>query len=118
MPTIRPRQGEVWLTAFDPIVGGEIAKTRPSLIISVDSINASPLAISIVAPITTTPQEAGVRIELPQAPGEPRRVSYALPYQIRTVSHNRLTRRIAVADAEVRREVARRIVLFTRVAVA
>jgi mRNA interferase MazF len=108
-----PRQGEVWWVALDPVVGSEIAKTRPALIVSVDEINRAPARLCIVAPITTTPRESAVRIELPRSEGSAR-VGYVEPYQIRTVSHDRLSSRIDAAGEGVRREVAHRIELFTR----
>lgn len=108
-----PRQGEVWWVGLDPIVGSEIAKTRPAVIVSVDEINRAPARLCIVAPITTTPRESAVRIELPHEKGGTR-VGYVEPYQIRTVSHDRLVRCIGTAEEQVRREVAHRIELFTR----
>ena len=81
------------MAALDPVLGGEIAKTRPVIVLSVDDITSSPLDVAIVAAITTTPGEPGVRIELPQEPGQPRRISYVLPHQVRTISNQRLIRR-------------------------
>lgn len=108
-----PRQGEVWWVGLDPVVGREIAKTRPALVVSVDEINRAPARLCIVAPITTAPRQSAVRIELPRKSGSVR-VGYVEPYQIRTVSRDRLATRIAVADELVRREVAHRVELFTR----
>ncbi|MGH2853602.1 MAG: type II toxin-antitoxin system PemK/MazF family toxin [Solirubrobacteraceae bacterium] len=113
MAVVPPCQGDVWWVALDPVVGSEVAKTRPALIVSVDEINHAPARLCIVAPITTTPRESAVRIELPRKQGSVR-VGYVEPYQIRTVSHDRLTRRIDMADVTVKREVAHRIELFTR----
>ena len=45
-----PRRGEVWDVDFDPTVGAEIQKTRPAVVISIDSIERLP--IKLVAPIT------------------------------------------------------------------
>lgn len=110
---VEPRQGDVWWATLDPVVGSEQAKTRPVLIVSVDEINRASARLVIVAPITTTVRgQAAVTIELPH--GQTVRVGYVEPYQVRTVSHDRLTRRVAVAPAEVCGEVARRIALFTR----
>jgi mRNA interferase MazF len=108
------RQGEVWWARLDPVEGSEQAKTRPVLVVSVDQINAAPAGLSIVCPITTTPREAAVRMEL--AVAQNTRVGYVEPYQIRTISQQRLTRRVASAPDAVRREVAARIELFTRAA--
>lgn len=109
-----PRQGEVWWVGLDPVVGSEVAKTRPALVVSIDEINRAPARLCIVAPITTTPRASAVRIELPRRDGSATRVGYVEPYQIRTISHDRLTSRIDTADHAVRREVAHRIELFTR----
>ena len=43
------RRGEVWWIAFDPSVGGEIQKTRPAVIVSNDSANASLSRLQVVA---------------------------------------------------------------------
>lgn len=45
-----PRRGEVWLVSFDPQAGAEIAKRRPAVVISLDSVGKLPLRI--VVPIT------------------------------------------------------------------
>jgi mRNA interferase MazF len=108
-----PRQGEVWWVCLDPVVGSEIAKTRPALIVSIDEINRAPARLCIVAPITTTLRESAVRIELPHK-DRATRVGYVEPYQIRTVSQDRLSTLIDTAEEKVRREVAHRIELFTR----
>jgi mRNA interferase MazF len=108
-----PRQGEVWWVRLDPVVGGEIAKTRPALVVSIDEINRAPARFSIVAPVTTTERASAVRIELPREHGATR-VGYVEPYQVRTVSHDRFAGLIGAADASVRADVAHRIELFTR----
>ncbi len=111
-------QGEVWWARLDPVIGSEQAKTRPVLVVSVDQINQAPAKLAIVCPITTTPRDAAVRIELPRSSeggvGNGVRVGYVEPYQIRTVSQERLVSPIARASDAVRDEVAARIALFTR----
>jgi mRNA interferase MazF len=109
----QPRQGEVWWVRLDPTVGSEVAKTRPALVVSIEEINRAPARLCMVAPITTTPRVSAVRIELPRERGATR-VGYIEPYQLRTVSHERLASRIGVADSTVRRDVAHRIELYTR----
>ncbi len=98
---------------LDPTVGSEIAKTRPALVVSIEEINHAQARLCIVAPITTTPRVSAVRIELPHERGSAR-VGYVEPYQIRTVSHDRLASRIGAVEHTVRRDVAHRIELYTR----
>jgi mRNA interferase MazF len=107
-----PRQGEVWWCALDPVIGSEIAKTRPVLIASVDRMNEQPARRSIVVPLTSTQRPAGVQIAL-EVKGT-MRVSYAEAYQVRAVSHDRLTTRLGVASLEARRAVSRQLALLTR----
>ena len=45
-----PKRGEIWLVNFDPTVGAEIKKVRPSVVISSDSVGKLP--IKLIAPIT------------------------------------------------------------------
>lgn len=107
-----PKQGEVWLADLDPVVGSEIRKRRPVLVLSRNEINDTPLRIVLAVPLTTTPGPAiHVRVEVPGQ--EPRRVSYAMPEQTRALSHDRLTRRLGVLPIDVREEIARRLRILT-----
>lgn len=45
-----PTRGEVWRVEFDPQVGAEIGKLRPTVVMSVNSVGRLPLRI--VVPIT------------------------------------------------------------------
>ncbi len=107
-----PRQGEVWWCALDPVVGSEIANTKPVLIVSVDRMNEQPARRLIVVPLTSTQRPAGVPIAL-EVTGR-MRVSYAEAYQVRAVSHDRLTTRLGVASLEARRAVSQQLALLTR----
>lgn len=114
MAAIAARQGEVWWCALDPVVGSEIAKTRPVLVVSIDQMNTQRARRSIIVPLTTTRRPAGVRIEL-EVKGM-LRVSYAEAYQVRTVSHDRLTTKIGTASTEARLAISKQIALLTRTA--
>jgi mRNA interferase MazF len=46
------KRGEVWWVEFDPAMGTEIKKTRPSVIISNDAANRN-LARVVVVPLTS-----------------------------------------------------------------
>lgn len=111
-----PRQGEVWWADLDPTRGSEIRKRRPALVLSNDVLNAGSLGLAIVAPITTTPtgRKLHVAIELAGEGDGPSRRGYVLPEQVRSVSHQRLTRRIGRATGEQLAAVRGRVALLLR----
>ncbi|HSF04100.1 MAG TPA: type II toxin-antitoxin system PemK/MazF family toxin, partial [Solirubrobacterales bacterium] len=76
-----PRRGDVYWVALDPVVGTEIRKTRPAVIVSNDSCNAYGARV-VVLPITGNvdslyPGEARIQLK-----GKPAR---ALGDQLRSV---------------------------------
>ena len=44
------KRGEIWLVNLDPVLGAEIRKTRPVVIVNSDAIGVLP--IRLIAPIT------------------------------------------------------------------
>lgn len=80
-------RGEVWLTAFDPVEGHEIRKTRPALVLSPDHLNES-LGTVIVAPMTTGSAAARFRVPVELE----RKRGLILIDQLRAVDRVRLVR--------------------------
>jgi len=95
----RPARGEFWLVDFDPSVGAEIAKRRPALVVSVSSVGRLPLCI--VVPVTAwDPLHARhpwlTRIDaIPQSGLS--KTSTADAFQVKSVSLDRLVRRLGSA---------------------
>lgn len=90
-----PRRGEVYLVEFDPVVGPEIAKTRPALIIQNDLGNrVSP--ITIVAAFSSQVRTPLYPIEVLVRPPEGGLSSDSTVRlnQIRTVDKSRLGKRL------------------------
>jgi len=91
-----PRRGDVYWVNLDPVVGSEIRKTRPAVVVSNDSCNRYGTRV-VVLPITSNvgslyPGEAMVDIK-----GKPGR---ALGDQIRSIDKRRLKARVARLTAD------------------
>jgi mRNA interferase MazF len=91
-----PRRGDVYWVALDPVMGTEIRKTRPAVIISNDPCNRYGDRV-VVLPVTSNvsslyPGEARVEIR-----GKPGRV---LGDQIRSIDKTRLRGKLASLCAE------------------
>ncbi len=84
---------EVYLVNLDPVVGSEIRKTRPCVIISPDEMNAH-IATVIVAPMTTKGRPYPTRV----SSRFQRRQAQVVLDQIRTVDKSRLVKRLGVVE--------------------
>ncbi len=107
---IQPIRGEIYLVNFDPTIGSEISKTRPSLIIQNNIANENS-PITIIAAITSKfddrlyPTE--VLIEPPD--GGLKTTSVILLNQIRSIDRQRLIKRIGAIGSGKLNEVDRAI---------
>jgi len=108
-------RGDVWDCQLGPVEGHEQAGRRPCAVISVDQLGKGPSELAIVVPLARTNRTAlDLRIDPPE--GGLTDVSYAQPYQVRTVSRERLAdRRGTVRDATLKELIAR-VHLLTRAA--
>jgi mRNA interferase MazF len=90
----RPRRGEIWAVRFDPSVGEEIRKVRPSVVMSVDTIGRLPLRI--VVPLTDWQPSFALLpwfVYLSASPANGlRKDSGADAFQVKSLSENRFTR--------------------------
>lgn len=87
------RRGEVHWVNLEPVVGTEIRKTRPALVVSPDDMNRA-LPRVIVAPLTSKGQPLGCRPEV-VFDGRPARI---LLDQIRCVDKTRLCGKLGEID--------------------
>ena len=95
-----PRRFDIWLVNLDPIMGSEIAKTRPCVVVSPDAANRF-LRTVLVAPLTHTAKRYPTRVDsqFQQQPGQ-----VALD-QIRAVDTVRLVKRLGQLDETTGRAV-------------
>lgn len=107
------KRGEVWLVNLDPIVGAEIRKTRPAILVSSDLVGILPLRV--IVPVTDWKDRYGVapwmvRIEPTPANGLTK-TSAADCFQIRSISTDRLVRKIGEVTAEEMEQIVQGIKL-------
>jgi mRNA interferase MazF len=100
MAVVTPRRFEVWLVTLDPVVGSEIRKTRPAVVVSPDAMNGR-LRTVIGAPMTTAERPWPTRVALTFAG----RSGQIVLVQIRTVDRARLARRVGEVDEATGRAV-------------
>lgn len=94
MVATRPEQGEVYWADPDPTRGSEQAKPRPFAIVSVEQLNRSGLGLSLAVPLTRTDFGNSLHLHVPASEAGLREDGFAMPEQLRAVSHERLTRRL------------------------
>ncbi len=87
------KRGEIWLVNLDPMIGSEIRKTRPCMIVSPAEMHDN-LRTVIVAPMTTGSRTAPFRVPITfQA-----KHGLILLDQIRSLDKLRLVKRLGAAD--------------------
>jgi mRNA interferase MazF len=110
----QPEQGDVYWADPDPTRGSEQSKARPFAIVSVDQLNRSPIGLSLAVPLTRTDFGNALHLAISPPEGGLREPSFAMPEQLRAVSHERLSRRLGRLRPTTRDELLRRCRLLLR----
>lgn len=95
-----PRRGEVWRASLDPTLGHGQAKTRPVLVLSVDSFNACGAELVTVLPIASKLRALRTRVDMLPPEGGCIEPSQVVGEQIRTISLERLSTRLGTVSAD------------------
>ena len=109
-----PTQGDVVWADPDPTRGSEQAMARPFAIVSVDQLNRSAIGLSLAVPLTRTDFSSPLHLEVPAGEGGLRDRSFAMPEQLRAVSHDRFARRLGRLRPATLEELLRRCRLLLR----
>ncbi len=96
-----PSRGEIWLANLNPVRGREQAGFRPCLVISVDQFNHGPAELVIVVPITSKNKSIPLHIEISGKETGLDLKSYIKSEDIRSISRDRLEKRIGRVSEEV-----------------
>jgi len=100
-----PKRYDIVLVGLDPVIGSEMARTRPAVVISSDEMNAAVETV-VVCPLTTKlhPRWRS-RVQITTGG---KRAEIAVD-QIRTVSQQRIIRRLDKLTAKAATELRRTI---------
>ncbi|MEK7509108.1 MAG: type II toxin-antitoxin system PemK/MazF family toxin [Patescibacteria group bacterium] len=99
------RQGEIWFANLNPTKGSEQSGRRPVVVISGNTLNET-LPIVIVVPITSKVKSYPTCVVLqPNRANGLKKTSEAIPFQVRTITKKRLTKRIGRVTADELREI-------------
>jgi len=110
----RPQQGEVYWTDPEPTRGSEQAKSRPFAIVSVDQLNRSSVDLSLAVPLTRTDFESSLHVEVPASEAGLKEQGFAMPEQLRAISHERLGRRLGTLRPKTLDELLKRCRVLLR----
>ena len=98
------KQGEIWELYFDPVMSGEQAGRRPALILSGNLMNQY-FNVLIVCPLTTKIKNYKGNVVLePDDLNSLSQPSEVMLFHIRSVSNDRMKRKIGVAKTSVVKE--------------
>ena len=89
-----PTRGDIWVMQFDPVRGHEQGGKRPGLIISVDTFNHGPSQLIMALPLTTKQKRIASHVEISPPEGGVPRQSYIKCEDIRSLSYERLGKRM------------------------
>jgi len=93
-----PKRGEVYLISFDPIVGSEIGKSRPALVISNDRNNEFADTVTVIPITSKTAKIYPFEVFIPKGAAGLVKDSKAKCDQIRTISKKRVIKYLETLD--------------------
>jgi mRNA interferase MazF len=104
-----PGRGEVWLAELGLTRGHEQSGTRPVLIISQDIFNAGPSGLVMMAPLTTVARDLPLHVEIKPPEGGLKRKSFVMCENLRSISRERLSRKLGSVGVRTMLEVGDRL---------
>lgn len=99
------RRGDVFLVNLDPIIGSEVGKTRPAVVVQNDLANRSSPTVTVIPLSSNVDRVFPFQVRIPAGEGGLERESKALCEQIRTLSRDRLLQRLGALSPERLKEI-------------
>jgi mRNA interferase MazF len=87
------QRGDIFLVNLDPVVGSEVGKTRPAVVLQNELANHTSPTVTVVPLSTKTGRVFPFQVLIPAGEGGLERDSKVLCEQIRTLSRERLLQR-------------------------
>jgi mRNA interferase MazF len=94
------QRGDVFLVNLEPVLGSEIGKTRPAVILQNDLANRSSPTVTVVPLSSNLGRIFPFQVRIPAGEGGLERDSKVLCEQIRTLSKGRLLQRLGSLPPE------------------
>jgi mRNA interferase MazF len=94
------RRGDVVRVNLDPVVGSEVGKTRPAVVLQNELANRSSATVTVVPLSSSIDRVFPFQVLIPAGEGGLERNSKALCEQIRTVSRRRVLDTIGQLSSE------------------
>jgi mRNA interferase MazF len=88
------RRGDVYWVNLDPVVGSEVGKSRPAVVVQNEAANRSSATVTVIPLTSSTGRVYPFQVLVPAGEAGLPHASKALCEQVRTLSRNRLTERI------------------------
>lgn len=104
-----PQRGEVWNVNLDPTKGREQRGTRPALVVSHNTFNCGAAELVVVVPLTSTFRGIPLHVRIVSPEGGLKNPSFAKIEDVRSVSKERLMKRLGTVSAATQAQVSDRL---------
>jgi len=113
-----PKRGEIWLVSLEPVVGAEIDKARPAIVISNDRNNQFAATVTVIPITSKTERIYPFEVFLPAEETGLSRDSKAKCNQIRTIDKKRLVKPLGVLALNKVRETEKALLVHIGIKVS
>jgi mRNA interferase MazF len=107
MASDKPVRGEIWDVDLEPVLGHELGRRRPALVVSVDQFNQGSSGLVIIVPITSKDKRIRSQVAIDAGQGGLNARNFAMCEAVRSISLERLIgRRGEAVSLDIMKKVA------------